>query len=484
MNDKHISHTTHVEHHAVAHPHVKEGRERAIFRVTAWCAVGNAALAAVKLVAGVFGNSAALVADAAHSLSDFASGIALVFFVRLASRPPDADHEFGHGKFETLATVIIGMTLFFVGFGLLASGGHDLWDFFRNGVRPPRPGWLPLAAAALSIVVKEAMYHWTLAIGRKHESSATIASAWDHRSDAFSSVGALIGVGAAFVFGEAWGFLDPLAAVGVSVVIIHAAVGIVGPALGELMEKSLPKKIQREILALVAENPAVQHPHKLRTRRIGPCWTAQVDIRVDDDMSVLESHKLTQEIEKRIHHKYGKMASIIIHVEPISSMRHHVQPVEEKPKHTRHAPKTADEKPARTRPSSEHANEGATDNLGETGFTLVEVLIALLIASLLIPATLAVFSSATRASARAENRCETRLATTAALQTTASDFRAGEKQNDLRIFPGEHQVVVRINSGGFGETAPPATATATLDLPDGTRETTTMTLFQSITVSP
>ena len=426
------------------------GRERAIFRVTLWCAFWNAALSALKLFAGIFGNSAALVADAVHSVSDFASDLALVFFVRLASRPPDEDHEFGHGKFETLATIIIGVSLLFVGLGLFASGGRDLRAFFREGARPPRPGWITLVAAALSIAVKEAMYHWTLAVGKKHDSAATIANAWDHRADALSSVGALLGVGAAFVFGEKWVFLDPLAAVGVSVVIVHAAIGIISPALGELMEKSLPKKLQDEILTLVAANPFVQSPHNLRTRRLGPGWVAQVHIRVDDEMSVIESHKLTQEIESRVRHKYGQWASIIIHVEPASraatlAKRHHNHPHHE----TLHT-------------------DGSSD-----GFTLVEVLIALTLAALLLPSALAVFNSALRASARAEARCETRLAAQSALQTTASAVRADEKQNDLRIFAGGvPTAIVRVSA----DSSPPR-ARVEIQLPDGERETHASALF-------
>ena len=293
-------------------------RERAIYRVTAWCALGNAALSAVKFVAGIMGNSVAMVADAVHSLADFATDLALVFFVRLASRPPDEDHEFGHGKFETLATVIIGGALFAVAGGLLFSGGNTLWDIWKNDYRPPRPKWFTLVAVVASIVIKEAMFRWTIRVGKKHDSTATIANAWSHRSDAFSSIPVVIGITVSVVLGGKWVFMDPLAAIFVSAFIVRFAAQLTGPALGELLEKSLPKKLQGEILAVVVSNPKVSHPHNFRTRRLGAGWVAQVHVRVDDAMSVLESHEITREIERSVRMKFGEWASIIVHVEPAS----------------------------------------------------------------------------------------------------------------------------------------------------------------------
>jgi len=424
-------------------PSVSSTRERAIFRVTAWCALGNAALSAVKLVVGIFGNSAAMVADAVHSLSDFVTDLALVFFMRVASRPPDEDHKFGHGKFETLATVVIGTALLGVAVGLFWSGGKSLWEIFHNGARPPRPSWIALAAAIATIIIKEAMYRRTFRVGKKYGSEATVANAWSHRADGLSSIATMIGIGVAVVFGDKWVFMDPLAAVFVSAFIVHAAIRIIGPALGDLVEKSLPKDVQSEILEIVTANPLVKSPHNLRTRRVGAGWVAQVHIRVDDSMSVHDSHELTQEIEGRIRHRFGEWANIIVHVEPASRA-------------------FADAK----------KNGGANKNGGTAAFTLVEVLIALALAAMLIPPALALFSSALGATTRAETRLETRLAAASALQPTASQVRSGEEQDDLRIFHGKHTVVVRLSGD-----ADARSASVGVELRDGSREVSEAALF-------
>lgn len=292
-----------------------EHRERDICRVTYFGAWVNAALSTAKLLAGVFGHSAAMVADAVHSLSDFATDLAVIVFIKVASKPSDEDHDFGHGKFETLSAVIIGLALFAVGAGIFASGTAKILAIARGG-RVEAPGLVALAAAVVSIVVKELLYRQTRRVGERHQSPAVIANAWHHRSDAFSSIGTFIGIGGAILLGDRWVVLDPLAAVVVSVLIVKVAFDLVKPGIEELLEKSLPRETEEEILAIVTADPAISDPHNLRTRRVGVGIVAQVHVRLDGGMSVAESHAVTERVEARIHDRFGDWAHLIIHVEP------------------------------------------------------------------------------------------------------------------------------------------------------------------------
>ena len=292
-----------------------EARERAICKVTYWGAFVNVILTLAKLLAGIFGHSSAMIADAVHSLSDFATDLTVIVFVKIAAKPSDDCHDFGHGKFETLSTVISGLALFLVGTGIFVSGTEKIVDIY-HGHNIQRPGSIALAAAVVSIIAKELLYHYTKRVGDLYNSSAVVANAWHHRSDAFSSIGTFIGIGGAILLGDKWLVLDPIAAVIVSLLIYKVAYSLVKPGISELLEKSLPKEIEDEILALVGEDPAVSDPHNLRTRRIGAGMVGQVHIRVDGDMSVSASHELTQHIEDRIVKRFGEWAHILVHVEP------------------------------------------------------------------------------------------------------------------------------------------------------------------------
>lgn len=293
----------------------KTNRERTVYTVTFIGALVNLALSILKLVAGWFGRSSAMLADAVHSLSDLATDIVVVVFVKLAAKPRDECHAFGHGKFETLATVLIGAALFAVGLGILLSGVDKICLVLKGG-ELARPSWVALVAAVLSIVAKEVLYHYTRRVGTRCNSQAVVANAWHHRSDAFSSIGTFIGIGGAIALGDRWVILDPIAAVVVSLLIIRVAWKITKPGLNELLEKSLPQEMEADILALVAEDAAVSDPHNLRTRRVGSGIFAQVHVRLDGTMSVDEAHVHTQRIEQRMQARFGELAHIIVHVEP------------------------------------------------------------------------------------------------------------------------------------------------------------------------
>ena len=193
----------------------KSSREKGIYKVTIVGSIVNFLLLVFKFFAGIVGHSAAMLADAVHSLSDFITDIVVIVFVRIAGKPEDKGHDYGHGKYETLATAIIGLLLLCVGFGIFWNGASSIYTFLRGG-QLESPGVVALVAALVSIVSKEILYQYTVIQGKKLNSQAVIANAWHHRSDALSSIGTAIGIGGAILLGDHWRVLDPVAAVGVS----------------------------------------------------------------------------------------------------------------------------------------------------------------------------------------------------------------------------------------------------------------------------
>lgn len=291
-------------------------REKDIYRVTIVGTVVNALLVAVKFVAGIMGRSSALVADAVHSLTDFVSDIVVLVFVHISGKPRDAEHEYGHGKFETLATMIIGVLLIGAGIGLLINGAKQVWDSF-NGTVLPEPTWIALAVAFISIVSKEVLYRYTVKEGRRLNSDAVIANAWHHRSDAISSLGTMVGIAGAMFFGEKWRILDPLAAVVVSFFIIKAGYDITKPAINELLESSLPKEQTNEITDIIQSVDGVKGLHNLRTRKIGNTIAFDVHVKMDGDLRLTEAHDIASRIERAIRDRYGDGSMINVHMEPL-----------------------------------------------------------------------------------------------------------------------------------------------------------------------
>ena len=293
-----------------------EIRTKQIYRVTLLGMFVNMVLFAFKLVAGLVGRSGAMIADAVHSASDFATDIVVLAFVRISAKPRDDDHHWGHGKYETLASLIIGIALFTVGVEILIDSVEKITAVTRGEVLP-RPGVIAIVAAAFSIVAKELLYRYTIRVGKQTESTSVVANAWHHRSDALSSIGALLGIGAAYFLGEKWRIADPIAAIVVSALIIKVSIDLCRTALAELLEKSLPHDVEEEILTIITANPKVQKPHNLRTRRIGSDIAIEVHIRVDGTMSVFESHEISKEIEQSLRERYGERTAVAIHIEPL-----------------------------------------------------------------------------------------------------------------------------------------------------------------------
>lgn len=291
-------------------------RERGIFRVTLWGSLVNFMLLVFKFAAGILGNSAAMLADAVHSLSDFITDLIVILFVRLSGKPCDTNHDYGHGKYETLATALIGVMLLLVGVGIFWSGAEKIGQYLCD--KPlEAPGSIALIAAALSVVAKEALYHWTVARGRALQSQAVVANAWHHRSDALSSIGTLVGIGGAILLGDRWRVLDPLAAVVVSFFIVKVAIQLFVPSMEELLEKSLPADEERFIVETILQQPGVSDPHNLRTRHIGNYSAIEVHFRMDGSTSLNEAHRATREIEDRLRQKFGNRTFITTHVEPL-----------------------------------------------------------------------------------------------------------------------------------------------------------------------
>lgn len=291
-------------------------REAGIYRVTLVGSVVNLLLLVFKFVAGILGHSAAMLADAVHSLSDFVTDIIVIVFVRISSKPEDEGHDYGHGKYETLATAIIGLVLLFVGFGILWNGATSIWDFWQGG-ELKEPGMLALWAALVSILFKELLYQYTVLKGRRLNSQAVVANAWHHRSDALSSIGTAVGIGGAILLGEQWLVLDPLAAVVVSLFIMKVAIQLLVPCVEELLEKSLPAEVEEKIKQEILAFPGVTSPHHLRTRRIGSSYAIEVHIRMDGQITLEEAHHTATAIENRLKSEFGSRTYINIHVEPV-----------------------------------------------------------------------------------------------------------------------------------------------------------------------
>ncbi|MDD5979388.1 MAG: cation diffusion facilitator family transporter [Bacteroidales bacterium] len=291
-------------------------REKEIYKVTIVGALANVTLLIFKFVAGIISNSAAMIADAVHSLSDFITDVVVIVFVKISSKPQDKSHDYGHGKFETLATLIIGIVLLFIGLMILYNGASATYRCIWLGEELHRPGMIAFWAAIFSIILKEAVYQYTVFKGKNLNSQAVIANAWHHRSDAFSSIGTAVGIGGAIFLGDKWVVLDPIAAIVVSVFIINVSLKIIIKSINELLEKSLPDEIENEIIKVAESFDMVKDVHDLRTRRIGNNIAIEMHLLMDGNLSLQCTHNTTELIESELRKKYGEHTHIAIHVEP------------------------------------------------------------------------------------------------------------------------------------------------------------------------
>ena len=300
-------------------------RERKIYRVTFMGGLVNVVLLVFKFVAGILGGSAAMIADAVHSLSDFASDIVVLVLVKLGSKPQDEDYDYGHGKFETLASVIIGLALLLVGVMLAYSGVVKIYHAFRGEVLP-QPGVIAFVAALVRIALKEWAFQFTVRVGRQVNSEAVVANAWHHRSDALSSIGTAVGIGGAILLGSQFSVLDPIAAVVVSFFIVKTAYGLISNALGELLEKSLSPDMEEEIKHIAESEESVSEVHHLQTRRIGNGIAIEMHVRIPGETTLYTAHQHATSIERKLKARFGEQTHIGLHVEPVKIDGHYQAP--------------------------------------------------------------------------------------------------------------------------------------------------------------
>ena len=305
--------------HTHSHSHVPQtgkSREKEIYHITIIGSIVNILLTVLKFIAGIAGASAAMIADAVHSLSDLLTDFVVLLFVRFSSRPADSDHPSGHGKYETLATTIVAIALIAAG-GILLAGGVQKIAGAINGEALVMPGRLALWAALISIGAKEAVYWATIAVAKRVDSPALKANAWHHRTDALSSVATALGIGGALLLGGQWAILDPIAAVLVSVFIIVTAVKMLAEAIQELMEKSLPEEVEKEIREIAQKDSDMSEMHHLRTRRVGSIYSIDMHLRMRGSTSLYEAHRHSMLLEQRLRERFGPETLISIHIEPL-----------------------------------------------------------------------------------------------------------------------------------------------------------------------
>lgn len=291
-------------------------RDQKIYRVTITGSIINVILLVMKFIAGMLGNSAAMIADAIHSLSDFLTDIVVIVLVKLSSKPADKDHHYGHGKYETVATSIIGIALIVVSV-MLAWNGIDKILFVIKGGKIESPGMIAFVAAIVSILLKEWVFRITKKVALEVESQALEANAWHHRSDALSSIGTTIGIGGAVLLGNGFAILDPIAAVIVSVFIFIAAYRLLRQASGELLEESLPKETEDRIEEIVYKDTMVSDIHNLHTRRIGSIIAIEMHLRLPGNISLEEAHRHATAIEHALKAEFGSGTHIMLHIEPV-----------------------------------------------------------------------------------------------------------------------------------------------------------------------
>lgn len=290
-------------------------RHRKANRVTIIGSIWNLVLSIIKLVAGIVGNSQAMIADAIHSLSDLGTDVAVLIGLYLASRPGDKSHNYGHGKYETFATLIVSITLVSVGIGIGLKGITSIIDFSKGTVLET-PGFLAVGAALISIVIKEGLFRYTVAAGKKLNSSALVANAYHHRSDAYSSIGTGIGITSAVLLGQKWVILDPIAAIIVSLLLLKEAIHIGYTSINDLLEASIPEEECEKIIDIARATDGVIDPHSLRTRRIGSTVALDLHIRVDAETTVCKGHSIAHDVEAGIFEEFGHDVICSIHVEP------------------------------------------------------------------------------------------------------------------------------------------------------------------------
>lgn len=291
-------------------------RTKKILEVTLLGSASNILLVILKLVVGVLGHSSALIAEAINSISDFATDLIALIFIRISGKPQDDDHHYGHGKYETLASVVMAVVMMSVGLLLLFHSVRDVYGLLFLGLVLPSPSILPLIIALVSLVVKELLYRYTSRWAHRLKSSALKAKAADHRGDTLALLAVSLGLAGAIFLGDQYLFLEPMAAAIVSLFILRMGWAVLRPAFCELTEESLPAHIEDEIRQIACQIPNIKGISKLRTRSIGERYAIELDILVNGTITVTEGHDITLSLEEALYSRFGEMTHVTIHVEP------------------------------------------------------------------------------------------------------------------------------------------------------------------------
>ncbi len=270
----------------------------------------NLALASFKFILGFFGSSQAVIADAIHSLSDMTTDISVLIGVKFWSAPADSDHPYGYKRIETMITVIIGLLL---AWAAIEMGLHAIGAINEKQVTTPR--WFAILGPALSIVSKEWLFRWTISAGKRVKSQAVIANAWHHRTDALGSIPTLVAVGIA-VFKPAWGFIDQIGAMIVSMFILKVAWDIAAPALADLSDQSASIKDREAIIKIALSVPGVMEVHAIRTRKLGVGLFLDMHVLVDGDMTVRKGHNISTEVKNTLIDQGPNINDVVVHLEP------------------------------------------------------------------------------------------------------------------------------------------------------------------------
>ncbi|MFO7820858.1 MAG: cation diffusion facilitator family transporter [Lentisphaeria bacterium] len=281
-----------------------------VIKVTAIGLVYNVGLCIIKVFAGVVGNSQAVLADGVHSLSDIASDLVVITGAKFWSEPADSEHPYGHGRVESVVSLGIAALLAAAGAGIVFSALSTL----QSGQKEA-PGWIAAAAAALSLLIKEGLYRWTIRRGRETGSSALEANAWHHRSDALSSIPALLAVIGAKLFPE-WWLLDPIGGIVVSVLILHAAWAISRQSLQALIDRGASEDEVKRIRQLASQVEGVIRVHAIRTRSLGQGWNADLHVLVDPALTVREGHDIAERVHELLLTQGPRVADTLVHIEP------------------------------------------------------------------------------------------------------------------------------------------------------------------------
>lgn len=291
-------------------------RTKQAVKVTALGLAANFLLVIAKILAGIFGRSSAMTADGLHSLSDSISDVFLLFGFRIADKPPDDSHNYGHGKVETLLTALISLVILGAGLLILANGSALIFDHILGGERLVRPTWIALIAAFISIITKEILFVITKKAGEKTNNEALIANAWHHRTDSLSSVASLFGIAGAVFLGEQWIVLDPLAAILVAIFILTIGSKLLVKSVKEMLETSIGEEKKQELIKTIGSVEGVIGFHKLKTRKIGNYFALDVHIEVNRYLNIIQAHDIATDVEKELKQKFGNDNVISVHVEP------------------------------------------------------------------------------------------------------------------------------------------------------------------------